>query len=175
MGQQESSLPRGRVGPWSQAILHLLVLSPLGTGNIPVFLLHSTSWKTILCWRWSLWPMPPIPMSNQHVKRGYVFDPIFFNLCWLRSLSLPGWMIGLEPWSPEIDKIEQWTTPRAWHSQHWGCDFCTWFAWFAGTGKAEGTIYFMAALHWLYIGSTWSTSSTDSSQDSFGSQTTNNS
>ena len=99
----------------------------------------------------------------------------FFNLCWLRSLSLPGWMIGLEPWSPEIDKIEQWTTPRAWHSQHWGCDFCTWFAWFAGTGKAEGTIYFMAALHWLYIGSTWSTSSTDSSQDSFGSQTTNNS
>ena len=80
-------------------------------------------------------------------------------------------MIGIEPWSPEIDKIE--------HPAHGipnigavisACGLHGLLA-----GKAEGTIYFMAALHWLYIGSTWSTSSTDSSQDSFGSQTTNNS
>lgn len=108
---------------------------------------HSTWWKIILCWRWSHWPMPPIPMSNQHVKRGNVLDPIFFNLCWLRSLSLPGWMIGIEPWSPEIDKIE--------HPAHGipnigavisACGLHGLLA-----GKAEGTIYFMAALHWLYM------------------------
>ena len=126
--------------------------------------------QTILCLRWSLWPMPPIPMSNQHVKRGKVMS--FIPFCSIFA----GWdlYLYLDEWldlNPGLQKsIEQWTTPRAWHSQHEG-------AVISACGlhglrvrvEQKGPFTCMAALHWLYMVNIihWY-----SSQASFGSQTT---